>query len=265
MKKLTLLALLLCPAAHAQQHRLGIELGGTHLIRQDLIFSPNIHKSTSPLHIGLSWEKGDHSALLLRFSVLSASASAAFDFSHQGETQRSAPHSFLFGDLAYRKGWAFVDRPEIRILAGFQVGAKIQSLNYQYGRIGSFGYYFQSGVGPFLQASYRWKERNSLTVRASQSALAWIARSPYLVNDDEFIENISSHHTLTMLAELVADGELKNLFHYKDIEAEVNYRRSLSRRWDTGIAYRFGYINVENPRPLHSLQHSALLHLAYKI
>lgn len=265
MKKLTLLALLLCPQAQAQQHRLGMELGGTRTIRQDLIFSPNVHRSTSPLHVGLSWEKGETQALLLRFDLLQAQASPSFDYTHDGETQRTTAHSFLLAELAYRKAWAFVHLPRFQILGGFQVGAKVQALNYQYGRVGSFGYYFQTGLGPYLQSSYRWKSKNSLQLRAGQAAVAWVARSPYLVNDDAFIENISSHKAAAMLVDLAADGDLRTLLQFKDVEAEARYSRALTARWDSGLTYRFAYLNVEKARPLHAVQHGLFVNLAYKI
>ncbi|MCK7488342.1 MAG: hypothetical protein MZU97_24735 [Bacillus subtilis] len=95
--------------------------------------------------------------------------------------------------------------------------------------------------------------------------IAWLARSPYLVNDDEFIENISSH------------SGLKNLYGFyrgwrngspgtkcKRLTLELKYEYSLNERWGLSAAFQFDFVHVSQPRNLLSFRNSLDFSACYK-
>lgn len=264
MKKLQLLTLLLCFQAQAQKNRIELELGASLLGRQDLIFSPFVHQSFSPIHVGLQWENQNYQRLGLRANLHSSALLSRFRYLEEDHSKVAAQHFFTLVELDYSKGWSILSKDKFSLVAGVTSQNHFQMMNYQYGRIGSFGYYLQLGVGPYLQAQLRPTSKTRFEIRASQPAFAWISRSPYLVNDDEFIENISSHSSLRTLGAFIVDGDFVSALDFKDVKSELKWVRSLGKHLEGGLSYRFDYLHVENPRPLKSYQNGLFFHIAVK-
>ena len=149
-------------------------------------------------------------------------------------------------------------------IIGAGISADVQLLNYVYGRIGSFGYYSAFGLNIYARQEFKMNERSQLTGTLSLPLFAWLARSPYLVNDDEFIENISSHSNLKTLGAFIADGELVTWNSWQSIDFEGKYTFDLSGKWALGAAYLFKFIHASEPRNLVSLQNTLVLSANFK-
>lgn len=104
MKKLQLLTLLLCFQAQAQKNRIELELGASLLGRQDLIFSPFVHQSFSPIHVGLQWENQNYQRLGLRANLHSSALLSRFRYLEEDHSKVAAQLFFYLGGARLFQG-----------------------------------------------------------------------------------------------------------------------------------------------------------------
>jgi hypothetical protein len=234
------------------------QYGAGSLTKQDLVFSPFVHSSTTPLQIGLGYTRLAtwHQNLNLRFAAFGTALVDAYPFTLDGEIQRSQPHNFTLIDVDYGLG-----RPINRTTsAGLQLAVDVQALTYSYGRVsGSFGYFANFGLGIYFEKRHSFAERHRISGKLSLPLLNWLARSPYLVNDDVFIENTSSHNGLKTFLSFIEDGNLVGLDKFQSIDLQLKYAYHLTPRWTLGANYLFEFVHSKQPRNLLQYRHS--LHL----
>jgi hypothetical protein len=243
-----------------------LNLGSTYIMRQDLIFSPLVHSDLSFVNVGLNYSREAKlfQKASLRFGNFNAMVSTPYDFIIDDETNTAYPHSFNFIDLDYLIGKRIIDSNKSTITIGGLLVGDIQAMNYVYGRVSSFGYYSMLGLGMFGRHQYRINEKSKFTTTLQLPMVAWLARSPYLVNDDEFIENISSHSGFKTFIEFIGDGQMATWSNMQTLDLEVKYEFSLSERWELGTAYQFEFIHVSHPRSLLSFRNSLNLFANYR-
>ena len=235
-----------------------ISIGPSHMARQDLIFSPFIHKDLSPLSVGVKyeWNKKLHHFLRLDYAGFSTSVEPPYDILVDGATQSLFPHTFTFIGFDYAVGrWIGEDSKNPSLL-GPSINMDVQAMNYQYGRSSFFGYYSALGLGAWYKQYYQLADRHQLTAQVEIPLVSWYARSPYLVNDDEFIENIYSHNGFTTFFAYLGDGKLVTWNKLQTINAGVDYLYTLSDKWAIGAAWRFTFIHASDPEELTSIQHN---------
>ncbi len=240
------------------KNNLSLRLGAGHIARQDLVFSPFIHKDFTPLNVGLEYTRNAHfhQRIQLRFASFDPMLTNSFKYTENGETEVASPHFFSLVDLDYAFGKEIPITEKSSLTVGTLLVTDVQVLNYAYGRIGSFGYYANFGLGVFLAKEYDLSEKSGVSVRLALPIIHWLSRSPYLVNDDQFIENISSHaNTKTFLA-FVEDGKFATLNTLQTFDLEAQYTHRLNKRWDIGVGYFFEFIHSKEPRSLISYRNS---------
>lgn len=263
------LILLLCsvlPAQELKKKEWSISLGAGQLSRQHLVFSPFLHQDISFLNLGLSYSRQADFYQQYRLTVANFSSMVAepFIFREYDEVQTANPHSFTFVNLDYILGKALKRGQTSGFTVGGLFSAKIQANNYVYGRFSNFGYFSTFGLGVFGKYDYMPGMRNKFSFTARVPLVSWLAQSPYLVNDDEYIENTYSHSGITTFFNFIADGEAAtwNRLQYLDLEARYQYR--LSDRWALGAAYTFEFIHSSEPRPLWSFRNGLMFSTSYQ-
>ncbi|NLJ44836.1 MAG: hypothetical protein GX431_14350 [Bacteroidales bacterium] len=240
------------------KNSLRLQIGLGHIARQDFVFSPFIHRDLSPLNFGICYQRDKKyfQNANLRLALLSPSHSDIYQFFDDNKKETTSPHFFTLVDLDYWFGKSIKQTDKVSTKVGLSVNADIQALNYVYGRIGSFGYFSSFGLGGFVNQTYKFNDKNSLTAYASMPIISWFARSPYLVNDDEFIENTSSHSGVKTFFAFIGDGKPATLNRLQMVDIGANYTYHLSPKWDIGISYLFEFIHSSKPRNLLSYKNS---------
>lgn len=263
------LMLFLCSALHAQELKKkewSISLGTGHLSQQHLVFSPFVHQDISFLNLGLSYSRQANFYQQYRLTVANFSSMVAepFLFREYDEVQTANPHSFTFVNLDYVLGKTLKRGQTSGFTVGGLLSAKIQANNYVYGRFSNFGYFSTFGLGVFGKYDYMPGARNKFSFTARVPLVSWLAQSPYLVNDDEYIENTYSHSGITTFFNFIADGEATswNRLQYLDLEARYQYR--LSDRWALGAAYAFEFIHSSEPRSFWSFRNGLMFSTSYQ-
>lgn len=248
------------------KNSLQLQIGVGNIARQDLVFSPFIHKDLSPINVSIRYqrEKKYFQNANLRFALLSPSYKNSYSFIDDGEIKTTSPHFFTIVDLDYWFGKSIKETEKSSTKVGIAVNADIQALNYAYGRIGSFGYYSSFGVGAFIHHIHKFNDKNSLIGYVSLPVINWLARSPYLVNDDEFIENTSSHSGLKTFFAFIGDGKFATLNQLQIFDFSANYTYKLNKRWDLGVGYLFEFVHSSKPRNMLSYRNSIFFNTNFK-
>jgi len=248
------------------ENSIQLQIGLSNIARQDLVFSPFIHRDLSPINIGIRYqrEKTFYQSINLRFSSLKPSYIEPYEFFDNNEIKQTSPHNFTIIDLDYWLGKEFRRREKSTTKAGIAFNADIQALNYVYGRIGSFGYYSAFGLGGFISHTYNINEKNKITGQIALPLFNWLARSPYLVNDDEFIENTSSHSGIKTFFAFIGDGNFATLNNLQTLDFRLNYTHKLNDRWELGADYLFEFIHSKEPRNLLSYRNSVFINTTFK-
>jgi hypothetical protein len=248
------------------KNNFSLSMGAGYIARQDLIFSPFIHNDFSPLNIGLEYKRRANfqQNLKIRFASFNPMLISPYEYTIDGEIKIASQHSFTLIDLDYSIGKIINRTEKIFTTVGPLFTTDMQILNYVYGRIGSFGYYSTLGLGGFITNEYQINEKSRLHARFSLPIFSWLSRSPYLVNDDEFIENISSHSDLNTFFAFIGDGQLTTFYNLQTFDLEANYTYKLHSRWEIGAGYHFEFIHSKEPRSLRSFRNSLLVSTNFK-
>jgi hypothetical protein len=234
-----------------------IKFGPAYILRQDFVFSPLIHKDLSLLNLALEFQREAfyYQKLKVGFATFNPGILVPFEFTEHGKIKKASPHYFTFLDLDYFIGKS-TSKNENPVILGLLFSADIQLLNYVYGRIGNFGYLSSLGFGGFVKKELRLSDKSILSGTLQLPLISWLARSPYLVNDDEFIENISSHSDFKSFIEFQKDGELKTFDKLQIFGFEAKYLYEINRRWGIGAGYSFEFIHSVHPQELLSFRNS---------
>ncbi len=241
----------------SERNSFTIKFGPEYILRQDLIFSPLIHADLSLVNLALEFQRDAfyYQKLNVGFATFNPGIIVPFEFTEHEKIKTASPHYFTFLDLDYLIGKA-TSTNENPLIVGLLFSADIQLLNYVYGRIGNFGYLSSIGLGGFIKKTLRISDKSSLMGSSQLPLISWLARSPYLVNDDEYIENLSSNSDLKSFMQFQNDGKLNTLNHLQILDLEVKYLYKFSHRWGIGAGYSFNYIHSVLPRNLLSFRNS---------
>jgi hypothetical protein len=269
MKKYTIFIFLLAPVLafcqEEKQKQLSLTWGAGSLIRQDLIFSPMIHRDFSATHFSIGYERKKQMVhnIEVSFSSFNPSLSEGSYFEY-GEEKNLYSHSLSLVSIYYAMGRQTVVNEKFEMGAGAFFHPDIQVLNYVYGRTGPyFGYFASLGLGVFGRIEYHVNIASWLKAELRLPVLAWVARSPYLVNDDEFIENIASHNSLKTFRSFIEDGELTTLNKLQQAGLLVQYHYRFTKRVSAGAGYRFLVLHHTEPRNLLSLENFLALNVNF--
>jgi hypothetical protein len=240
--------------------------GAGHLARQDLVFSPFVHTGFSFLNGGLQYtrEARMYHQVKIRYSGHSGMRSGPYEYMEYEEIKTARPHLFSLIDLDYLAGTKAGSAGRLGLIFGGLFTSDIQPLNYVYGRMAHFGYYAALGLGGFVELEYRPGGKSTLGTGFQLPFFSWSARSPYLVNDDEFIENTGSHSGVKTFLSFLADGEPVTWNRLQYFDLHLSYTYHLNEKWQLGADYLLDFIHFTQPRSLTSLKNSLSLSATFR-
>lgn len=240
---------------------LSLNLGTGYIARQDLIFSPFIHTDFTMLNLGLEYtrEATWFQKVRLNYANFDPMVSSPYEFTEYGELQMAYPHNFNLVDLDYLLGKKIDKTEKSTLTVGGIFSTNIQAMNYVYGRFSNFGYFSTLSLGAFAQDKFTINEKSYLTTTLQLPFVSWLSRSPYLVNDDTFIENISSHSGLKTFMAYLGDGQLVTWNKLQTFDLEIKYTYSLNKKLELGAGYTFEFIHVNLPRNILSFRNALQL------
>lgn len=250
----------------SKNNMLSLNLGAAFINRQDLIFSPCIHTDFTAMNLGLEYKREAKlfQKVYFNYAYFNPMVTEPYEFTNYGEPEMAYPHNFNFIDLDYLIGKNLKETEKSTLTAGALFTANVQAMNYVYGRFSNFGYFSSFSLGVFARENFTINKKSYLTATIQLPLVAWLARSPYLVNDDEFIENISSHSGFKSFMAFIGDGELVSWGKLQSFDLEAKYSYKLNNKWELGAAYMFEFIHASQPQNLLSFRNSLNLSVNFK-
>ncbi|MBK8565846.1 MAG: hypothetical protein IPN76_21515 [Saprospiraceae bacterium] len=264
---LAILFSLLC-GAMAAQSTLGLQYGYHHLQRQDLTFSPLTFSGAAPLNLGLVYGKTGANSFFaagLHVTGFQARSTDAFEYTSRGDAKpKTVPASSFWQidlNFQYLRRLKIKDE-QLAIFAGLALDNQVAALFYEFGEYGAFGYTTVASLAPAVAVNWQLSEKNMLNFTANLPVLSWVARSPYAINDDDFIERQSSHRGLETLLRLSADGELASFGNLQRLAFAAQFQRKLSERWTANLGYDFALLRSQKPHHLTAIENGVSLGIA---
>jgi hypothetical protein len=252
----SLLGLLALPSPASPQEqprsRVTIAAGAAHLAHQDLIHTPFVHGGVAPLSLGVRYERSGDWVHFAEggYRALTSRLTRPYPILHGGHSHESPPHRYHFVDAASGLGRRVPAGSGRTAALGAALRLDLQAADYSYGVEPNFGYFISPSLDLWYRRELGLPAGGRLSGRAMAPLLSWVARSPYGVNDDRFIENIEPGRPLPILVAFLADGELAGWDRLQRLDVAIDFHRPLVRRLDLGAAYRFGVLRHAEPRPL---------------
>lgn len=249
---------------NAQDPELSLRIGPGVYARQDQIFSPFVHQDWSFANVALQydWGKKHHQFTALEFGSYNPILVPSYSYGTDGD--QTFPHQFTLVNLTYGFGKRIqMQNENHRLTLGGAFEADIQASNYYYGPFSNFGYLAPFSLGVWSEWTLRHGEKNEWTGKILVPLVSLVARSPYLINDDAFIENTYSHNGFTTFFEYLGDGEIQTLNKIQQLEAQLGFQHLLSEKWSIGGVYAFRFQHVAQPLNFLSYRNTFYLTLSH--
>ena len=183
------------------------------------------------------WEQQAH----IKFGNYTTAITEPFEYywDTPDKKESSGNHSFMVLDLDYALGKTVFENNKTKITLGGKSNNRLNASYYMYGIywLGSFGYYLNFSVDAWTNVAYQLSEKSKLELDLALPLFAWNTRSPYNSQDDWYFENSISHNDFLILMEYIKDGELESWGKSQNIDIDLNYKYSLSDRFDVGAGY----------------------------
>lgn len=247
----------------AQDPELSLRMGPGVYARQDLIFSPFVHQDWSFTNVALQYDWGQkhHQFTALEYGGYNPSLVPSYTYGTEGD--QTYPHQFTLVNLTYGFGKRIQQQNENhRLTLGGAFEADIQASNYYYGPFSNFGYLAPFSLGIWGQWTLLHGEKNEWTGKVLIPLVSLVARSPYLVNDDEYIENTYSHNGFTTFFEYLGDGHLQTLNKIQQLEVQLGFKHHLSEKWAIGGIYAFRFQHVAETLNFLSFRNTFYINLS---
>lgn len=254
-----------CHLLYAQDEKaensLGLQYGIHFLSRQDQLFSPMVYHAVSPLNGNLNFMNQKENRIHwaeLEFNLYDASWHEPYNYQtgfDSIETHTTLPTGYTVVSLRYSFLKSVSEAPSLKLYAGGISDNQINAIDNQYAQFSTFGYFAHLSLAPVVKASYAISGKHQLEVVAWLPLISWISRSPYAVNDDEYMQDNADHNGVKTFFRYLGDGNIHLINRYQQFNLNVGYSYLLSNRWLIGAEYRFEFMRDTKPLTMISYQH----------
>jgi len=251
--------------AFSQQSELSLRIGPGFYDLQDQIFSPFVHHDQSFLNLGLQydWSKKKDQFIGLEFGSYDPILVPSYTYN---DTSVTIPNSITLVNLTYGLGKKMkVKREGDAFTVGGFFEADVEAITWYFAWANTGGYMAPFSLGIWTEYQYQLTPKSKLTGKVLLPLVSLVARSPYLQNDDEYIQNNFEHNGFKTFFEYLGDGDVKTLNRIQQLEFNLGYQYQLSERWSIGGQYAFRFMHASKPRNFLSYRNTFYLNLAYAL
>ena len=247
-----LVALLAGIASAQQTHSLELALATSYRARQDDLLSPLVHEGVAPFGEMFAYRwRGPRGGGLAGLEVDSVPGKSGptFEYPTDDGTAETFPSSWVTARIPVGWGAGLVQTEELDVVLGGLFDARIEVLSWSYGVTYTSAYSGAFTLGPWVDARWRPTERWTFEGSLTLPLFGWLARSPYALNDDEFIKANQTHNALVVFGAYFADGGPTWVGEDQAVRARAGTAFALKGRTSLIAAYRFEVIHFSNPLP----------------
>lgn len=250
-----LLAILAPLSAHAGTHQVDLTGGVAPVVRTDLLLSPQRYTGAMP-SVGLLWRADNERATHLAgfdLALGGLSSGPEWTFTMDGEPAVAGPTGSTLVDLRTAHGWSVVDSTWTVHVGGSFAG-HLEQHYYPYGFSGVSTYLGVFTLAPWADASVDLSRRQHLAIDGWVPVLAWVARSPYSVHDDEYLWANRDTNVPAIIARYIAAGGLASPLSYQSGHLRATWSLDLSDHLAVLVAGRLDAVHLTEPFPMTELQ-----------
>jgi len=254
-------------AQNGVQKSLGVSWGLSNIQRQDLIFSPMIHRDWSPVNTVIDYHRTGKAEqhLMAKFASYRASIVEPYEYlSFYNGNETTVPQQFTVLDLNYDLGFPLVKNDRLQLLMGGRSANRLLPSGYSFGNLQSFGYYFSFGLDLWSRLQFHLGNRNRLSATLALPLLAYNARSSYLWHTDPYLMWNYSHNGLKAFGNYLTHGELQSWGKARGIDLDLQYLHTVNDRWDLGLRYLYSYRYNSDPNRFGQLENGIYFSGRYK-
>jgi len=209
--------------------------------RQDLTFSPFVHRDRSPLNFTLRFDRSKklEQTAYLRFNSYNPQIGNTYEYFTTFNENRynTFSHEFLMLELHYGLGKKIIEKEKWYLSIGGKSRNRFRFSTYDYAEAGITGYYLSFGLDAWLKAGYNINNKQSLTANLALPLFSFVSRSPYLTQNDEFFEDNLSHTGIKILGNYIKRAEFRSWGTSQIIDFDLSYHYKLSEKWSIGANY----------------------------
>ncbi len=246
---------------------ISIEYGIHHLSDQDLILSPFILKDLSGANISLTYKRYARLAqwVEISFDAFDPTYPEPYNYYTNPDStiEETINNDFTFVRLNYGIGKTLRSSEKCAWTVGGMVENTVMAKYYYAGYFSTFGYFASFGLSAWSQFGYAFDNKNSASVSMHFPLMAWVCRSPYLANDDMFIENTESHKGVKTFFAYVNDGNLQTVNKLQQFNLKLDYIYKINPKFSVGATYQFSILHNNTPVNLTSIQNGLNIKATY--
>jgi hypothetical protein len=228
--------------------------------RLDRVMSPLVHGAFTPFGgvFAYRW-RGPKAALTtgFEFDSVPGRSGPTWEYPIEGGTASTWPSSWVTVRIPVGWGVDVVRSDAWAVVVGGLFDARIEVLSWSYAVTWTTGYSGAFTLGPWLDV--RWAPHPRWTIEASLTAplAGWVARSPYALNDDEYIAANQSHNPIVAFGAYFADGHAAWIGTYQAVRTRMGAAYAFHDRLSITLAWRFEVLHDPSPLPVTAYAHFA--------
>lgn len=265
------LGLLISMGLQAQvDNSLGLQWGVGSIIKQDMIFTPMIHKQISPLKVRLDYTRSGkvEQNIEVLFSAYSTSLTDQFQYYWDDplELEESGKHSFTLLSINYKLGKKLLETEKFELSAGVRVRNRLNVATYTYGIdwLGHFGYYLAFGMDAYTDMNYTFSEKHAINMSVALPMFSMVSRSPYMSQNAEYFNDNFSHSSLDALFNFISRSTLQSWGSSQIADLKLGYSYTISEKLDLNLSYLFAMDINKAPKKLTQFENSVFVGVTYK-
>ncbi|QMU30817.1 hypothetical protein [Adhaeribacter radiodurans] len=246
---------------------LGVSYGYWHQSRQDQLFSNRIYKGSAIPNLGVHYQvrkkKHKHQVEFGGQVYALSNNQPPYSFTDGSDSQvyQTEPSTAFTVNLNYQYATRIVAFKKNQLWLGLSAENRINAAFMNYGLSTAFLYTTLSSLGPNIQVERLLSNKNLLNFQVQIPLVYWASRSPYALNDDEFIQNQQSHQTLATLVNLLGDGKVQTISAIQKVNFRANLQHQLTPKYAVTGAYQIELLRLDQPSSLRSVTNAFLIGL----
>ena len=254
-----LLVALLGTALAEPRHTLEIAWTTDYRARQDDLMSPLVHQGIAPFGGLFAYRShGPRNAVLAGLEVDSVPAKSGptFEIATDDGPARTYPSSWVTARIPVGWGRRVVRTDDVDLAIGGMFDTRIEVLSWSYAVTYTTGYSGTFTLGPWADGRWRPADRWTLEGSITLPLFGWLARSPYALNDDEYIRANQTHNALVAFGAYFANGGLTWVGDHQAVRTRAGAAFALAGRTSLVAAYRFEVLHFTEPLPALAYGHA---------
>lgn len=254
------------PADSKKSHALSLSAGaaGHHRYDENVGALWERTRSLPFVQLDLLIQKPNKRHLISLGGASFADPKGRFSFGFNDTTMQAASANFIFLRQSFEQLYRLqTPVKSTNIWLGWYQHIELGALFHGHA-FSTFGYLHQLQAGMAASMQRTWGKRLTAAAGFQFPLLLWVARSPYALNDDDFIERQASHNDLRTLAATFADGSLVAPWQYPQWRIEASCTWQVNKRFQCGFQWRFWHQQSKSMLPLAVNEQAILLKGGWK-